>query len=70
MLFNNKYAYTDFHELNADFLLAKVQELDNKVNTELMDTIEKYIAQRLSEFVLHANYDEATETINLYLEEE
>ena len=32
-LFNNKYPYTDFHELNLDWLLEKYQDLVNQLNT-------------------------------------
>ena len=29
----NKYPYTDFHELNLDWVLAKLREFDGKLNT-------------------------------------
>ncbi|MBQ1285876.1 MAG: hypothetical protein IIY19_05480, partial [Lachnospiraceae bacterium] len=29
--FNSRYPYTDFHELNADWILAKMHQLENKV---------------------------------------
>lgn len=35
MGFFNKYPYTDFHELNADWLLQKMQELDKRLDEAL-----------------------------------
>lgn len=35
MGFFNKYPYTDFHELNADWLLQKMQELDTRLDEAL-----------------------------------
>lgn len=32
-LFNNKYPYTDFHELNLDWLLSTYQEIVDHINT-------------------------------------
>lgn len=31
MLFNNRYPYTDFHELNLDWILSKIREIDSTV---------------------------------------
>lgn len=33
MGFTNKYPYTDFHELNLDAFIARIQSLENKVAT-------------------------------------
>lgn len=31
--FMNKYPYTDFHELNADYLLQRLKDVEEKLNT-------------------------------------
>lgn len=40
-LFNNKYPYTDFHELNLDWLLSTYQEIVDHINT-LMEWMETH----------------------------
>lgn len=44
-LFNNKYPYTDFHELNLDWLLEKYQELVDQLNE-----INTWVAQHKIEY--------------------
>lgn len=59
------FPYTNFHELNLDWILNKVQELNEKVNGDFDAIIESYIEEHLSQFLLLASYDPATETIYL-----
>ena len=33
MGFFNKYPYTDFHELNADFILDRIKNIENQIAT-------------------------------------
>lgn len=42
MGFNNKYPYTDFHELNLDWFLAEFQKVTTKVDT-LEQTVQDFI---------------------------
>ena len=59
------FPYTNFHDLNLDWILNKVKELDEKVNGDFVAVIESYIEEHLSQFLLEASYDAATETITL-----
>lgn len=59
------FPYTNFHDLNLDWILNKVKELDEKVNGDFDAIIESYIEAHLSQFLLEASYDAATETITL-----
>lgn len=54
-MFNNKYPYTDFHELNLDWILKKITEMDDKISSikeDILDESKGYtdeaIANRLS----------------------
>ena len=48
MSFFNKYPYTDFHELNADWLLKKMQELDKRLD-EALQTLSTQIYNQVME---------------------
>ena len=48
----NIYPYSDMHELNLDFILAKVKELDERVDTiseEIADQVEEAVKQYIDE---------------------
>ena len=52
-----QFPYTNIHELNLDWIIKKVKELDDQFNADLQNTINAYIAENLSTFILNANYD-------------
>lgn len=64
-MFENTYPYTDFHEMNLDWIIAKVKELDKKLGEDLEAYIQQYIDEHLSQLILNAEYDANTETITL-----
>lgn len=68
MGFFNEYPYTDFHEMNLDWIISKVKELDKKVGESLEEYIKEYVDKHLDKFALNATYDEPTETLTLYLD--
>ena len=48
----NLYPYSDMHELNLDFILAKVKELDERVNEiaeEIAEQVEEDVKQYIDE---------------------
>lgn len=57
----NRYPYTDMHELNLDWILSKISELDGKVNNEL----KAYVREELNNLFLETAYDQETETLLL-----
>lgn len=54
--YGNKYPYTDFHELNADWIIGKIHQLENKV-LSFSDKIKEYVFSWLDE------HPEATTTV-------
>ena len=61
--FINKYPYTDFHELNADYLLARLKAVEEQIAT-----IEESLKEELSEWLKEqlAPYEE---TLNNLIKE-
>lgn len=59
----NKYPYSDFHELNLDFVLSKLHELDAKVNGDLEDLLK----EQIDRLFIDAVYNPVTENISLTL---
>ena len=41
--FGNKYPYTDFHELNADWILGKIRGLEDAMKKFVVDTTDMII---------------------------
>lgn len=58
-----KFPYTNFHGLNLDWLLQKMQELEAKVDTEVMEEIRRVV----SSLVIEDIYDADTETLTITL---
>lgn len=63
--FFNKYPYTNYHELNLDFIMKNVDELNNKVDNILDKKIDEYIQSMFDKIMIDAIYSEETETIVL-----
>ena len=52
-IFDNKYPYSDFHELNLDWVLETVSNLEKRVDnlkTEFLEQANKYTDEKFAEF--------------------
>ena len=47
--------YTNFHELNLDWVIRKVQELDERVNGDIRAEIEKVLAEAFVDITYNAD---------------
>ena len=64
-MFINKYPYTDFHELNLDFILAKVQELDARIDNIKAEFLQEANAYTDSQIAAQTSYiDSAVAYVN------
>lgn len=59
-----RFPYTDFHDLNLDWIIAKVRELSGKVDEDIEDAIREVLAG----LFVHITYDRPTETITFGVE--
>ena len=58
-----QFPYTNLHDLNLDYVLKKVKELEDKIDDEL----NLYIREQLDGLFVNSSYDEETETLTLVI---
>ena len=62
----NSFPYSDFHELNLDWVLSKIKEFQNWFdNLNVEDEIKAEVDKYFNLVMIQAIYDEQTETITL-----
>lgn len=61
----NQFPYTNFHELNQDWIIQTVKNLDQQVNNLSVEGIKSYIDQYFNQLMINATYDAQKETIIL-----
>lgn len=60
-----QFPYTNFHEMNAGWLVDKIREFDEFIHGNIAEEIQQILAQYFADI----SYDEDTKTITLKLEE-
>lgn len=66
--FFDKFPYTDFHELNLDWLIATVKELDNVYKGKLTKMLRNFIREKLKDIFVNCLYDADNERLVLKFE--
>lgn len=59
------FPYTNFHQLNLDWLLTKIKELDNRVTNDIESEIVAYIQQHMADFIIQVTYQEAQKQMTI-----
>lgn len=59
----NYWPYTNIHELNLDWIISKVKELDTRFTDDIETFVREYIDEHFAEWTVNANYDPDDETI-------
>ena len=68
MGFFNEYPYTNLHEVNLDYIMSKVSELNNRVDNIIEQKIDEYVKDMFNEIMIDSTYNEEKETIILKAE--
>lgn len=64
----DQFSYTNFHELNLDWILQKINEFKNQIDN-IDNTITQIVQEYLQNVELNALYLPATESIVLNFKE-
>lgn len=59
-----RFPYTDFHDLNLDWVVAEVRKMSDKLN----DNIREVIREQLESMFIDIVYDASDETITFVIE--
>ena len=66
--FINNYPYTDFHEMNLDWIITQTETLTQKVDEIMSDAVLKTIDRYFNSIMPGVVYDEPNRVINLNFE--
>lgn len=59
-----RFPYTDFHDLNLDWVVSEVRKMSDKLN----DNIREVIREQLESMFIDIVYDASDETITFVIE--
>lgn len=58
-----RFPYTNFHDINLDWILQQITELKTYVTDQIDDVIEKQVELILADAIIQGYYDANTETL-------
>lgn len=58
-----RFPYTNFHDINLDWILQQITQLTNYVTDQIDDVIEKQVELILADAIIQGYYDANTETL-------
>lgn len=61
----NKVPYTNFHQLNQDWIISKITELDKKYGTGLPTYVKQFLVSHINEILAGVLYSADEEMITL-----
>lgn len=67
-LFEHEYPYTNFHEMNLDYMLKKIREMEEKIKDITSDAARQLVEKYINEMLPQAIYSAEDESITFYVE--